>query len=682
MTNPEILNENQNKKTKLNNIDKFTKENTEQFNSYKYKHFNYFFCNIINEQLKLHQKNDLSNKYDNNSNLITKNEHSNKKLYLDYTNNNNIYNVKNKFLTKEKSKENNITNKNILNSNYKNQKKSFPKINKKYISQGQNTIPYILQNQTEKPKNIIHSRNISFIQNEYINKTIKEEIKNYSNTSDFNYIYKNKNQQLPKDAINGLLLFLKKNKNHLARTSKYYNIYKEYKDYIDEGFNTSNNFNENKNNKLNNKNVNVGYYGRKPLDGVDIYDTTSTYGYNYSNKSEKSRHELIIAELNRLKGYIEKNKNEKELFIKDFLNKHNISCEDKSKLDIFEKFLRNFNKNYNLLKPSLGIKEMILNIFEEGEKINLIDKPNKTNETNEPKIFINSLSTNNLQSSSNINNNNTNLKPYETNINLTNSPSTLNQKYTISEEKNTNTKKNNNKSLTENKNIKNIKKFDLYETNSYLKQVQKQSRIHYPNKNYSTNYNLIIKDIGNELEQLSLIIKTEKKYKNKPIIKKDNKKNLNNFNFNFITQNSNKSIDDIFITSNKTFSPNNDKNRGEKNNNKIFKANNTNYKTKMKIVKRGRNKNIFLDENKSNKHVRKNDKKMTQIILNKLNLKPKIQNIEIEDVKKRLKLTEYIVYNNAKRKIIFDELGKNELYECKNKGTKHKNLKCVNYDVI
>ena len=102
----------------------------------------------------------------------------------------------------------------------------------------------------------------------------------------------------------------------------------------------------------------------------------------------------------------------------------------------------------------------------------------------------------------------------------------------------------------------------------------------------------------------------------------------------------------------------------------------------MKIVKRGRNKNIFLDENKSNKHVKKNDKKMTQIILNKLNLKPKIQNIEIEDVKKRLKLTEYIVYNNAKRKIIFEELGKNELYECKNNGANHKNLKHVNYDLI
>ena len=103
MTNPEILSENPNKKTKLNNIDKFTKENIEQFNSFKYKHFNNFFCNIINEQLKFLKKNDLSNKYDNNSNLITKNEHSNKKLYLDYTNNNNairslIFFLKNKNL--------------------------------------------------------------------------------------------------------------------------------------------------------------------------------------------------------------------------------------------------------------------------------------------------------------------------------------------------------------------------------------------------------------------------------------------------------------------------------------------------------------------------------------------------------------------------------------------------------
>ena len=54
---------------------------------------------------------------------------------------------------------------------------------------------------------------------------------------------------------------------------------------------------------------------------------------------------------------------------------------------------------------------------------------------------------------------------------------------------------------------------------------------------------------------------------------------------------------------------------------------------------------------------------MTRIIINKLNLKPRLNKIEIDDVKKRLKLTEYIVYNNAKRKLMLEELWKNELYE-------------------
>ena len=57
---------------------------------------------------------------------------------------------------------------------------------------------------------------------------------------------------------------------------------------------------------------------------------------------------------------------------------------------------------------------------------------------------------------------------------------------------------------------------------------------------------------------------------------------------------------------------------------------------------------------------------ITNIIINKLNLRPPLNIIEVEDVKKRLKLTEYIVFNNAKRKLMFEELGKNELYECVN----------------
>ena len=43
--------------------------------------------------------------------------------------------------------------------------------------------------------------------------------------------------------------------------------------------------------------------------------------------------------------------------------------------------------------------------------------------------------------------------------------------------------------------------------------MEKQKRLHFPNKDYSSNYNLIIEEIGGELKKLSESIKTQKKYK-------------------------------------------------------------------------------------------------------------------------------------------------------------------------
>ena len=80
----------------------------------------------------------------------------------------------------------------------------------------------------------------------------------------------------------------------------------------------------------------------------------------------------------------------------------------------------------------------------------------------------------------------------------------------------------------------------------------------------------------------------------------------------------------------------------------------------MKIVKRPRKANFSLNLKDKNRNM---DKKVTQIIIKKLNLRPKINLIEVADVKKKLKLTEYIVFNHAKRKLMFEELGKNELFE-------------------
>ena len=683
-----------------NSINLLSKTDIEQFNSFKYKHFNNFFYNLLNEQLKNIQINNLSNGLDNHLNPNSKNDLLNKvlkkniflnsksnfkninnnKQKLELPFNNNAFNLKpsKSIKTYEKIYLNNFS-ENKNNSSYLNKKqnKALPNINPKYKNAEQNTIPNIVLEQNENPKfknNSRNKRNISMIQNENINKSFNEENEKYYKTSDYSTtFYKSKIQQLPKDAVNNLLLFLKKNKKHLARTSKYYNIYKDYKELIDNEGENSSVFESKNTRKYNNKNI-IGYYGRKPLDGVEIYDVTSTYGCNFKNRSEKSRLDLIFGELNKLKGYIEKNKNEKDLFINDFLNKHNIKFTNKNQLNCFENFIKNFNKNnfINLLKPSLGIKGMILNVIERENHLNI------NNKNIDNKKINNSLSTQNINHLNTFNNSyNNQFKTYESNINQY--PILLKENYLISyNNKNINNnndilypkiEEENNKKNKTNKVHSNdktkTKNFDLYDTNSYLKHIEKQSKIHYPTKNYSSNNKLIIEEIGGELNKLDMKIKKEKKYKykleksfnpnkNKKIYKKENK------NFNFITQKLNKSIDDIFITtSNNTSSPNNKTIQQKKSieNINLNKGKNQN----MKIFKKSKNEKDCSDTIN-----RKNRKKITRIIINKLNLKPKLNEIEIEDVKKRLKLTEYIVYNNARRKLMFEEIGKNELYECVN----------------
>ena len=231
--------------------------------------------------------------------------------------------------------------------------------------------------------------------------------------------------------------------------------------------------------------------------------------------------------------------------------------------------------------------------------------------------------------------------------------------------------------IKNNKNNK-TKPFDLNETNSYLKNIERQKKIFYPNKVYTSNYNLIIEEIGGELKKLSENIKTQKKYKiHDSYNSKQRKKmpiKLNNLNnFNFITQSSDRSIDDIFITSDKNLIENNKFN--ENTNNVNVNANNELKEiNKMKIVKKPNNDNTTLNLNlDSNVKKRNMNKRTTQIIIKKLNSRPKINVVEVEDVKKRLKLTEFIVFNNAKKKLMFEELGKkSELYEYVNNNKKDK----------
>lgn len=681
-------------KSANNSKNEYIKPNQNQFNSFKYKHFNNFFCSILNEQIK--QKfisNNLNQNENNNdvykNNTIIKNEfiHQtlNKKrpsrIYLKHDNrtgtafNHYDINYNNIFLKPYKKSYISHTRNNATLTNFKDKKKTLPNINIKFINKEQKTISNFLANQLKKAKTKVNSRNMSFIEKENnkidnSKKKLKGNISNFLyKTSDFNYMNKNRTQQLPKDAVKELLLFLKNNKKYLAKTSKYYNIYKKYKHFINNNPDNSINIQDKNNKKYNDKNINIGYYGRKPLDGIENYDTTSTYKNEYSNKSEKNRHEIILAELNKLKGYIDKNKKEKDLFIKDFLNRHYIDCNDKTQLNAFENFINNFNKNqiYNLLKPYLGIKEMILNILKEGEKIN-----SNLNAKNEEIIKNNCSSSNKIQQ-----NNNSLINQIESNIYK--SPYILKQNYLYSE-KNNNRKKALLKILNFNSekvnriktlNIgdkNNIKSFDLLNINSYLKKIEKQKRLYYPNKDYSSNYNLIIDDIGEELKELNNNIKEEKRYKISEYYKNKNRKNEKKImlNLNFINQTPNKSIENVFITSNKTFITNN----------KILNENNyddeINKKNLYKIKKKKMNRNNKINfSSDRNKYKRSHKRKVTDIIINKLNLKP--DKIEIDDIRKKLKLTEYIVFNNAKKKLEYEKLGKKELYECVNNSNKNNN---------
>ena len=686
-----------------NNLkNEYSKSNQNQFNSFKYKHFNNFFCNILNEQIKQKYVNKNINQNENNddvykNNTIIKNEFIHEtlskkrpsRIYLKNDNRTvlNHYDIKhnNIFLKPQKKSYISHTRNSGTLTNFKNKKKTLPNINIKSINNNkdQKSISNFISDQFKKTKNKMNSRNMSFIEkenNQFENskKILKGNISNFLyKTSDFNYMNTNRTQQLPKDAVKGLLIFLKNNKKYLAKTSKYYNIYKKYKHFINDNPDNSIMSKNKDNKKYNDKNINIGYYGRKPLDGIKYYETTSTYKNQYSNKSEKNRHEIILDELNKLKGYIDKNKKEKDLFIKDFLNRHYIDCNDQAQLNAFENFINNLNKNqiYNLLKPYLGIKEMLLDILKEGEKINSNINININTNTKSEEI---NKKNNNCSSNDKIQQNN-NILINQIESNIYKSPYIIKQNYLYSKKNNNNKKallkvlNFNSEKINRIKTLNiadknNLKSFDLLSTNSYLKKIEKQKKLYYPNKDYSSNYNLIVDEIGEELKELNNNIKEEEKFKiSEYFIKKNkNRKNKKNIilNLNFSSKTPNKSIENVFITSNKTFI-NNDKILNE--NNYDDEVNKNLNKIKKKKMNRNNKMNFSSDRNKFQ---RSNKKKITDIIINKLNLKP--DKIEIDDIRKKLKLTEYIVFNHAKKKLAFDKLRKKELFECVNSAKKNK----------
>ena len=593
---PNILNFNGNYELNLTNIG--------QFNTFKFKHFNNFFNNLFHDKLKTELINYLSEK-NNKSTSIFKNEILNEtlseKTLSDYTEkakriirlnkNNGIINTKLQNIvpylsyktngsTKYKSLDKIYLNK--FNKSKLNNKST--SINSKYVSKELGTIPNRSNRANDTNNKIKLKLDISSINHELFFKGKKNKFSNTSK-SYFNKINKKiKAQQLPKDAANCLLLFLKKNKKHLQRTSKYYLIYEKYKDIID---NIIENIpDEDINNRKNNYENMLGYYKRRPMEGNDIIYSTSLIMNNYNSKSERERHIQILSELTKLKGYTNKNKVDKILYIKDFLKKYNISY-NKEQLLIFEKFLDDFDiKRYEkFLEPGLRIKDMIGKIFDEGEKFKTESKKK------------NSMPVLNLKSAIHSNENkNKEIVAYSW------------------------YKKNNNQ-FNE---INHEKNLNLSDTSSYLKEMERQKLVEKPYKTYSSNYNLIVNDLGKEIGKLETEIITEKKIKNiKPALldEKSQKK---------ISQIDN----DLFVTSN------------------TFLKSHTN-----------KNKSKYLSPNLIKDKKEKYKIKYAGMTNEKTNAKYNYEKVELQDVKRKLKLTEYIIYNKAKNKLKLKELGKGELFE-------------------
>ena len=598
--------ENHSQKNKSKNIlnisrnNKLNLTNTGQFNSFKFQHFNNFFNNLFNDRLKSELINYLSDKNDKTASIFkneflsetlsekTLSDFNDRKKRIDLKKNNGIINTK---LKSNEGYKSNITNdttryksldKILLNQNNKsktNNKSS--NINSKFFSKEINTISNIskhkITNSNSKLKLKLEINSI----NNNLNFAKKN---NFSNTSTLNFRKSNKinkSSQLPKDAANCLLLFLKKNKKYLQKTSKYNLIYKKYTNIIDNII-----YHIPDDNKKNNHENFLGYYNRRPMEGNNVLDSACLVWNNYNSKSEKQRHVQILTELTKLKGYIEKNKNQKLLYIKDFLNKFNINY-NKNHILLFEKFLNDFNiKKYEkFLEPGLMIKDMIAKIFEQGEKF-ILEHDSKKNSM--PAINLKSTICNNDKTNKGI------------------------ESYFWY---------NRNKQTSQNNGERNL---NLSDTNSFLKEMERQKLVYKPNKTYSSNYNLIIQEIGKEIGQIETEIVTEKQYK---YLSRGKKLKLNS---------KPKIYDDLFITTNK------------------FNKANTNIK---------KEKEKYLSPEQLIEKRRRDNRKTTKIIIDKLNIVNHSDQIELDDVKRRLKLTEYIMYNKIKNKLKLKQLGKDELYE-------------------
>ena len=141
--------------------------------------------------------------------------------------------------------------------------------------------------------------------------------------------------------------------------------------------------------------ITEGYLGRKLKTDIPcLFDTSTTFYNNYSNKSEKYRHEVILNELNKLKAFINNDPKNKIQIFKNFLKKFNYKnlgqITDKQILSICDFICLNNNDIlFHLIKPYFKAKDIISDLINniifiiQNRKDIIFDKKDEQNDSQE-----------------------------------------------------------------------------------------------------------------------------------------------------------------------------------------------------------------------------------------------------------------------------------------------------------
>jgi len=422
-----------------------------------------------------------------------------------------------------------------------------------------------------------------------------------------------------------------------------------------------------------------GYLGRKEINGIPFtFESLMIHNNIYANKSEKKRHEIILDEFAKLRQYIERQPENKLIFIKEFLYKYYIEYDnyDKNQLLALCDFICYHDKYAisSVLKPYLDVKNMIIELLNNINEINNIlriksDKNNDINNINN-NIILEEINSNN-ESVNTEEKALINLTRYSSPIKIENDKN-INENIKINFYIKDNIQKNklNNRyeqSLIDDEEaLKNVK--------IRLRDLEHQKKLHIPDKNYQFRHDLIIKDMNKEMKILKNNF--EQTLYNQPFPMRKNFQSKNNY------------ISDEYkiskIKTPITFSqfqkrPKNLKKLIAEISNNLALSNkiNKNNSERFMLMKNEKEKekekeNIYNKNNKANSMI----KYSMDEIIKRLYYKPMKIGFGLNEVRKNNKITEYYALKLAKHSLFMKDINENN-YFLKNNNLKTKEIETM-----